>query len=256
PPAAPARPGERPDDAVPALAARSLTSREHLRGVSLQVHPGEIVGVVALEGQGQDRLFDVLSGNRPFDGGELLVGGRPVRPRSPYDLIRNGVVLVPADRLHALLPRQSLHDNLASALYNRFSRWFSLVAGEDAMVDRTVARLAIDTRAQRQVRRLSGGNQQKVAVGRWLTAGFRTLLCFDPTRGIDIHTKEQLYGLLRELAADGAAILYYTSELTEVPLVCDRVLVMYGGTVVRELAAAAADEATLLSAAHGLQEVA
>jgi ribose transport system ATP-binding protein len=237
------------------LEARSLTSREHLRGASLRLHAGEILGLVALEGQGQDRLFDVLSGNRPFDGGELVVAGEPVRARSPYDLVRRGVVLVPADRLQALLPRQSLRDNLASALYNRFSRWFSLDRDEPARVADTVRRLAIDTRAGRQVHRLSGGNQQKVAVGRWLTAGFRTLLCFDPTRGIDVRTKEELYRLLRELASDGAAVLYYTSELAEVPLVCDRVLVMYGGKVVQELDGTAADEATLLSAAHGLQEV-
>lgn len=237
-----------------ALEVRGLTSREYLRGVSLQLHAGEIVGLVALEGQGQDRLFDVLSGNRPADGGELLVAGKPVTARSPYDLVRRGVVLVPADRLQALLPRQSLRDNLASALYNRVSRWLRLARDEPARVANTVRRLAIDTRAGRQVRRLSGGNQQKVAVGRWLAAGFGTLLCFDPTRGIDIRTKEQLYVLLRELAADRAAILYYTSELAEVPMICDRVLVMYGGTVVQELDRADADEAALLSAAHGLQE--
>lgn len=236
------------------LQARALTSREHLRGASLSLRAGEVTGLVALEGQGQDRLFDVLSGNRPADGGELVVHGRPVTARSPYDLIRQGVVLVPADRLQALLPHQSLHDNLASALYSRFSRWFSLVRDEQQRVAETVQRLAIDTRAGRQVRRLSGGNQQKVAVGRWLAAGFRTLLCFDPTRGIDVRTKEQMYRLLRELAAGGAAILYYTSELTEVPLVCDRVLVMYAGQIVQELDSTAADEATLLSAAHGLQE--
>jgi ribose transport system ATP-binding protein len=264
-PAAPGRDRPRRDQLPVALEARGLTSRDYLRGASLRVHRGEIVGLVALEGQGQDRLFDVLSGNRPFDGGQLLVAGEPVTARSPYDLVRRGVVLVPADRLQALLPRQSLHDNLASALYNRVSRWFSLAPDEAERVAGTVRRLAIDTRAGRQVRRLSGGNQQKVAVGRWLaawsgTAGRpdrdrgRTLLCFDPTRGIDVRTKEQIYQLLRELAADGAAILYYTSELTEVPVVCDRVLVMYGGVVVRELASAAADEATLLGAAHGLEE--
>jgi ribose transport system ATP-binding protein len=244
----------RAEAATVVLEMRSLTVRERLNGVSLRLHAGEIVGLVALEAQGQDRLFDVLSGDRPYDGGELVVNGETVRPRSPYDMVRRGVVLIPADRLQALLPRQSLRDNLASALYNRFSRWFSLVRDEHARVANTVQRLAIDTRAARQVRRLSGGNQQKVAVGRWLTAGFRTLLCFDPTRGIDIRTKEQIYQLLRELAADGAAVLYYTSELAEVPLVCDRVLVMYSGTVVQELPAATADEPTLLNAAHGLQE--
>lgn len=236
------------------LDARALTSRGHLTGASLQLHAGEILGVVALEGQGQDRLFSVLSGDRPYDGGQLVVNGDTVKPLSPYDMIHKGVVLVPSDRLQALLPRQPLRDNLASALYNRLSRWFSLARDETSLVRRTIERLAIDTRATREVRRLSGGNQQKVVVGRWLTAGFRTLLCYDPTRGIDIRTKEQIYQLMRELADDGAAILYYTSELTEVPLVCDRVLVMYGGRMVTELDSADADESTLLNAAHGLQE--
>ena len=244
---------ERPPEAPVALEARALTSRDYLKGVSFEVRAGEILGLVALEGQGQDRLFDVLAGDRPFDGGELVVGGRPLRPRSPFDAIRSGVVLVPADRLHALLPQRSVRENLASTLYNRIGRWFSLVRDEDERVSGVIERLTIDTRAQRQARRLSGGNQQKVAVGRWLAAGFRTLLCFDPTRGIDIHTKDQIYALLRELAADGAAILYYTSELAEVPVVCDRVLVMYDGRIVHEQPAAAAEERVLLGAAHGLE---
>jgi ribose transport system ATP-binding protein len=102
------------------------------------------------------------------------------------------------------------------------------------------------------VRRLSGGNQQKVTIGRWLAAGFSTLLCFDPTRGIDVGTKRQIYELLRELAAEGAAVLLYTSELQEIPLVCDRVAVMYGGRIVHEQDAAGADEEALLTAAHGI----
>jgi ribose transport system ATP-binding protein len=245
----------RPEEAPVVLEASGLTSRDHLKGVTFELRAGEVLGLVALEGQGQDRLFDVLSGDRPFDGGELVVNGEGVSPRSPYDLIRKGVVLVPSDRLHALLPQRSLRENLASALYNRVGRWFSLVRDEQTRVDGAIRRLAIDTRAQRQVRRLSGGNQQKVVVGRWLTAGFRTLLCFDPTRGIDIGTKEQIYDLLHELADAGAAILYYTSEFPEVARVCDRVLVMYDGVVVQELGPDA-DEATLLSAAHGLEEAA
>ena len=244
----------RPTQAPVVLEARAVTSRHHLKGVSFEMHAGEILGLVALEGQGQDRLFDVLAGNRPFDGGELVVSGEPVRARSPYDLIRKGVVLIPSDRLHALLPQRSVHENLASSLYNRIGRWFSLVGDEEKRVTNAIDRLAIDTRAHRQARRLSGGNQQKLVVGRWLAAGFLTLLCFDPTRGIDIHTKEQIYELLRELAADGAAILYYTSELPEIPFICDRVLVMYDGVIVHEQDAATANEATLLGAAHGLQE--
>ena len=109
-------------------------------------------------------------------------------------------------------------------------------------------------RAGSQVQRLSGGNQQKVTIGRWLASGFDTLLCFDPTRGIDIQTKAQIYDLLREIAAEGAAVLLYTSELREIPLVCDRVLVMYAGRIVHEQDAVTATEEALLSAAHGLEE--
>jgi ribose transport system ATP-binding protein len=233
---------------------RNLTSGHHIKGVSIALHAGEILGLAALEGQGQDRLFELLSGDRRPDSGDLLVGGQPLRARSPYDAIRKGVVLIPADRLHALLPKRSVRENLTTPLYNTIRRWLRLVADEKERVDNAIDRLSIDTRAQRQVRRLSGGNQQKVAVGRWLAAGFRTLLCFDPTRGIDIHTKRQIYRLLRELADEGAAVLLYTSELQEIPIVCDRVLVMHDGTIVGEQEATSATEASLLTAAHGLKE--
>jgi ribose transport system ATP-binding protein len=104
------------------------------------------------------------------------------------------------------------------------------------------------------VRRLSGGNQQKVTIARWLASGFGVLLCFDPTRGIDVGTKRQIYALLRRLADEGAAILFFSSELAEFPLVCDRVLTVFGGRVTAELAGPAADEASLLHAMHGLVE--
>jgi ribose transport system ATP-binding protein len=130
--------------------------------------------------------------------------------------------------------------------------WFSLARNEKERVAIAVDRLSIDTRAARQAGRLSGGNQQKVVVGRWLAAGFRVLLCFDPTRGIDVKTKAQIYDLLRELAADGAAVLLYTSELAEIPLVCDRVQVLYRGAIVDEQAADTATEESLLTAAHGI----
>jgi ribose transport system ATP-binding protein len=124
---------------------------------------------------------------------------------------------------------------------------------EGRRVQAAVDALQIDMRAARQVRRLSGGNQQKVTIARWLAFGFAALLCNDPTRGIDVATKRQVYSLLRELANDGAAILFYSSELAEFPLVCDRVLTIYGGRVTAELPAAAADEASLLQAMHGLE---
>lgn len=248
-------PERQPTDGAPImLEARDLRSRKHVNGVSFSLKAGEILGIVALEGQGQDRLFDLLAGDRRPDGGEIMVEGKPLIASSPYDAIRRGVVLVPSDRLLALLPKRSVRENISMPLYNEFGHWFSLAPDEEQQAKRAIDRLAIDTRAQRQVRRLSGGNQQKVVIARWLAAGFRTLLCFDPTRGIDIQTKRQIYDLLREIADTGAAILLYTSELQEVPLVCDRVLVMYAGRLVHEQPATTATEEALLSAAHGLEE--
>ncbi|MDP9495254.1 MAG: sugar ABC transporter ATP-binding protein [Actinomycetota bacterium] len=240
--------GERPV----VLEARDLRSGDKLNGVSFQLHAGEVLGLAALEGQGQDRLFEVLAGDRRPDAGAIIVNGEPLQARSPYDAVIKGVVLVPSDRLLALLPKRSVRENLGLPLYNTFRRWFSLASDETHRVDDAVHRLSIDTRAARQAGRLSGGNQQKVVVGRWLAAGFRVLLCFDPTRGIDVKTKAQIYELLRELAADGAAILLYTSELAEIPLVCDRVQVLYRGAVVHEQAAVSANEESLLTAAHGI----
>jgi ribose transport system ATP-binding protein len=234
--------------------AKALSRDTRLDSVSFQIRAGEILGLAALESQGQDQLFQVLSGDRRPDEGEILVDGVPMKARTPYDAIRNGVVLVPADRLQALLPQRSVRENLTTPLYNRLPRWFSLAGDEDDRVGRAIDRLDIDVRAASQVQRLSGGNQQKVTIGRWLASGFRVLLCFDPTRGIDIQTKAQIYDLLRQLADEGAAIFLYTSELREIPEVCDRVLVMYDGRIVHEQDAATATEESLLTAAHGLKE--
>ena len=238
---------------TPLLDVRDLRVGGDVNSVSLALHGGEILGVAALEGQGQDALFDCLAGRRRRDDGEIRVAGKPLTARTPYDAIRAGMVLVPADRLQALLPQRPVRENIAAPLYNRFVRWGPIHARDEGRrVDDAIARLSIDTRAQRQVRRLSGGNQQKVAVARWLAAGFRVMLCFDPTRGIDVGTKRQIYTLLRELATSGAAILLFTSELPEIQLVCDRVVVLYEGRITREMEAHEADEGALLRAAHGL----
>ena len=236
-----------------AFAVQQLASGDAVRDISFAVRSGEILGLVALEGQGQERLFALLAGERRPTSGSILIDGRPRRFRSPYDAVRDGVALIPGDRLLALLPNLPVHQNLVVPLFNRIRRWLRLPSAAGPRAADAIDRLSIDIRAASQVRRLSGGNQQKVTVGRWLVAGFRTLLCYDPTRGIDVHTKQELYGLLKELAAKGAAILLYTSELAEIPLVCDRVLVMHEGRIVDEQDVATATEASLLTAAHGLE---
>src|SRR5215216_3008011 len=228
----PAPNGEAAD---PVLEVEGLTSGL-VRGVSFTLRPGEVLGIAALEGQGQDDLFDVLAGEKTPASGEIRAGGRPLKARHPYDAIRAGVVLVPADRLHALLPQRSVRENIAAPRYNRLLRWGAInMRDEGRRVRGAIDALQIDIRAARQVRRLSGGNQQKVTIARWLAGGFTTMLCFDPTRGIDVGTKRQVYGLLRRLADDGAAILFFSSELAELPLVADRVVTLYGGRITAEL---------------------
>ncbi len=239
-----------------AFAAKGLNAGDVVRDISFELRRGEILGLVALEGQGQERLFSLLSGDRQPIAGDILVGGSQRRWRAPSDAVADGVVLIPGDRLLTLLPNLPVRQNLVVPLFSRIRQWLRIPADERQRVMNAIDRLSIDTRAASQVRRLSGGNQQKVAIGRWLVAGFRTLLCFDPTRGIDVQTKLEIYALLRELAANGAAILLYTSELAEIPLVCDRVLIMHDGRIVDEQNAAHATESSLLTAAHGLEVLA
>src|SRR4051794_12325258 len=240
----------------PQLVVNNLVVGDDPEGISFELRAGEILGVAALEGQGQDDLFDYLAGQRKPSSGEMTVGGRPHTPRTPYEAIRSGVVLVPADRMLALLPQRPIRENIATPLYNRISRWGPINRGDETRrVQNAIERLSIDTRAQRQARRLSGGNQQKLTIARWLAAGFTTMLCFDPTRGIDVGTKRQIYALLRELAEGGAAVLLFTSELPEIQLVCDRTIVVYRGAVTAEMPGSEADEPALLKAAHGLTSV-
>lgn len=239
-------------DVAPRLVVRGVSSGRTLSNVSFSVKPGEVVGISALEGQGQDRLFDGLGGVRRFDSGEVRVDGRVVAAGHPATAISHGTVLVPSDRALALLPQRSIEENLALPMYHRIRSWGPIRHKRvQAGVDDAIERMSIDTRAASQARRLSGGNQQKLTIGRWLTTGFDTILLFDPTRGIDIGTKHQIYDLIREVAQSGAAVVMYTSELREISLVADRALVLYRGEIVAELPPDASEE-ELLAAAHGL----
>jgi ribose transport system ATP-binding protein len=237
----------------PRLSARNLATAPKLQDVSFDLYPGEVLGVVALEGQGQDELFNVLSGFTKPTGGSLSVEGETQSFGHPADAIAAGLTLVPGNRAEALLLERPVRENVALPFAARPRTWGPLkLRRERERVGLAIDRLQIDTRAQGEVRRLSGGNQQKVTIGRWLATGVETLLLFDPTRGIDVRTKRQIYPLVRDLADQGAAILYYTSELEEVPLACDRVLVIFNGRVVDLIDAADADEQTLMRAAYGL----
>lgn len=232
---------------------RNISGGKTLSDVSFSIKEGEVLGVAALEGQGQDLLFEILAGEVKPTSGEILIKGEKVKFTHPKDAIKRGISLVPGDRKTALLSQRSIRENLALTRFRDFSRWGKIkTKEEERTVDNAVAALQIDTRAKSQVKRLSGGNQQKVTIGRWVTTGFDLLLCFDPTRGIDVGTKQQIYELIRGFANEGKSVLLFTSELREIQMSCDRAIVIYEGKVQATLPINECNEENLMNAAHGL----
>jgi len=235
------------------LEIKSISGGKHLKDLSFTIKKGEVLGVAALEGQGQDLLFEILAGESNPESGEILVNGKIVTFSHPSDAINLGISYVPGDRKSALMPQRSIRENLALTRFRGISKWGVINSkDEEVRVDDAISSLQIDTRAKSQVKRLSGGNQQKVTIGRWVTTGFDLLLCFDPTRGIDVGTKQQIYELVREFADQGKSVLLFTSELREIQLACDRAIVIYEGRVQADLPIEKCDEENLLNAAHGI----
>jgi ribose transport system ATP-binding protein len=229
-----------PADAAPALEVRGLTA-EGLHDVDLTVHAGEIVGVGGLAGQGQRELFLTLFGARRASAGEVRVGGRARRIKRPSDAIAAGmgIALVPEDRKGEglLLPRP-VRDNLTLPVLRTVSTLGVIRGGQERrLVQRMVDRLSIKTTrpSTAEVGDLSGGNQQKVLIGRWLLADSGVLLLYDVTRGVDVATKHEIYDLVVDLARSGKAVLLCSSVTVEVARLCHRVLVMREGRVAAEL---------------------
>ncbi|MBZ9766019.1 sugar ABC transporter ATP-binding protein [Mesorhizobium sp. CA6] len=240
-------------DGCPRLSVRNLQLGTKLNDVSFDLANGEVAGVFALEGQGQDELFAALAGSIRPTGGSIEVDGAPVKFSHPSDAIQAGIAYVPGDRAEALAMQRSVRENIALPFSAAPRKWGPIrMRREQVVVSGAIGRLQIDTRAQGEVQRLSGGNQQKVTIARWIAANARTILCFDATRGIDVGTKQEIYKLLRELAGQGKSVLFYTSEMEEVQRVCDRVIVIFGGRVVDTFPVEDADEAALMRAAYGL----
>jgi len=222
----------------PVLDIENLSWDRHLDRISLRVGAGEIVGLGGLDGQGQKSLLLALFGVLRGVSGKVTIEGREVRPGSPAAAKSVGIALVPEDRkTEGLMLPMSIADNLVIASLDAISTG-PLVdrARENEMIKRAIARLQIKIGAPGDaVSTLSGGNQQKVVLAKWLMTDPRIILLNDPTRGIDVGTKQELYRLMRELADQGAAILFYSTDYDELIGCCDRVAIMYDGRIVREL---------------------
>jgi ribose transport system ATP-binding protein len=218
-----------------ALGVRRLHFGHRLRGVDLDVREGEIVGVGGLQGQGQLELFLSLFGVLRA-GGDVEVGGRRARIHSPRDALGAGIglALVPEDRQNqGLLLPKSVRENITLAVARRFARYGVLDLGQERVLVRdAVRRLNIVLATPEQpVASLSGGNQQKVVIAKLLLTKVRVLLLYDLTRGVDIGTKGEIFHLMRDLASQGYAILFFSTDIQELVHIADRVAVLAGGRV-------------------------
>jgi ribose transport system ATP-binding protein len=240
----------------PALQVRGLSRGKVFRDISLDLAAGEVVGVFGLVGSGRTDVVRAIFGAESCSG-EMTLDGRPYRPRSPGDALREGVAMLSEDRARdGLVLQLSLKDNLSLASYSRMSR-LGLISRsrQRTLVHDEMAEVGIRAPSiEAAVRRLSGGNQQKVVVGKWLMRGARILLLDEPTRGVDVGAKAEIYRIIATLAERGKAILLVSSELPEILGMSDRVLVMRGGRLVGEFSKKEATEERLLAAAAGVVE--
>jgi ribose transport system ATP-binding protein len=237
------------------LRVEGLRCGTRLRDVSFVLHEGEILGVAGLLGAGRTELARAIMGADPASGGRLFVRGHQVRPRSPGDMVRRGVGFLPEDRkAQGLVLSESVQRNVGLPILKRLSR-LGVVreAAERRLAQRWVDDLRIKTPGlTARVASLSGGTQQKVVLGKWLAAEANILIVDEPTRGIDVASKAEIYQLLDRLASRGAGILMISSELPEILGLSDRILVMHRGRIHRQLDGRHATQEQVLHAALGL----
>jgi ribose transport system ATP-binding protein len=256
----PDKPADEPGErlaAEPVLACRDLAWNDTLQGISFSLKPGEILGLGGLDGQGQRELLLALFGVLRGCTGKIEIDGEAVSITSPVVARANqiGMALIPEDRkTEGLMLPMSVRENLSFAALDRMS-----TAGvidrdrQQSFVDRMMELLAIKSfSVDAAVGSLSGGNQQKVVIAKWLIRQPRILLLSDPTRGIDVGTKQEIYQLLRRLADEGAAIVFYSTDYDELIGCCDRVLVLYEGRIKKELVGPEITEQNLIASALDL----
>jgi ribose transport system ATP-binding protein len=235
------------------LRVSNLCLRDILFNVNLDLHKGEILGIAGLEGQGQRDLVQAIVGAIPYDTGEISLSGKSIKICSPRDAMKAGIGYVPDDRKQdGLVLVHSANDNITlPSLKKRLSNFFFIDGRrERSFVDQLIDKLSIKlTNRFQLVRNLSGGNQQKIVVAKWLGNEPEVLVVAEPTRGIDVGSKSEIHFLMRELARHGVGILMVSGELPEILGMSDRVLVMSHGRFVAEMSGQGASEEAIMAAA-------
>jgi simple sugar transport system ATP-binding protein len=236
------------------LEVKNLRDGGRLRGVDLQVRSGEVLGIAGQVGAGKSELGKALFGAEPARADRFFLLGKSDLPKTPRAAVTRGLALVPEERRkEGVLVAESVAFNLSAAGGNLPSRFGFVDRGRERRQSRAwIARLGIKTPDEREtVAHLSGGNQQKVAVGKWLAAEARVYFFDEPTKGVDVGAKKDIFELVGTLAAEGKAVVYATSEFPELLGISDRILVLYDGRVVKELVAAQTTEEELLLLSTG-----
>ncbi len=240
--------------ATPALAVKNLTWGNQLNDISFQLGKGEILGLGGLDGQGQKELLLALFGVLKDVHGEITLHGQPAAIGSPYRAkdARHRIALVPEDRkTEGLMLPMGVGANITIASLGKMRKGLSIdEAREESAIAAVIKRLQIKVANVRNpVSSLSGGNQQKVVLAKWLMTEPQILMLNDPTRGIDVGTKQELYQLLRQLADAGTSILFYSTDYDELIGCCDRALILYQGRIARELVGDEITETNIVASA-------
>lgn len=242
------------------LRVRNLTRLPKVRGVSFELRHGEVLGIGGLVGAGRSELVRLIYGADRADSGGMMLKGKPYAPKSPQAAVAAGLGLVPEERrTEGLFLSKSVAFNLGLVSLDKLvlgrrvpllSRKSQSSLARDTMKLLAIKAASVDT----PVGRLSGGNQQKVVIGRWLRRAPHILILDEPTRGVDIGARAEIHRQIRDLAAAGMAVLVISSEPDELPDLCDRVLVMAEGLVVRELSGASVSRSAIVEASYGERE--
>jgi ABC-type sugar transport system, ATPase component len=233
-----------------AFEAEAISDGDKVRGVSIQVRKGEIVGLAGLVGAGKTELCRILFGAEPAFSGEIRLNGKRLKLGTPHDAVRSGIALVPEERRReGVFVDETVGANLTVASlgkYAGFASWL-LSRKERAAAGDMIRSLGVKTPNQSaRVRNLSGGNQQKIAIGKWLLADADVYIFDEPTKGVDVGAKRDIYELVAGLAAKGKCVVYASSELPEMMGITDRIYVMYDGRVMKELVTANTSEEEIL----------
>jgi ribose transport system ATP-binding protein/rhamnose transport system ATP-binding protein len=246
----------RPKSPEVVLQVKNLSRWPRVKGVSFSLHRGEVLGIGGLVGAGRTELARLIYGADRSDAGTMVLEGAAYAPRTPTAAVKRGIGLVPEERrAEGLLLTKSVAFNLSLANLGKVihSPALPLISNRkrDAMALATVRELAVKTQGiDTPVGRLSGGNQQKVVIGRWLQRAPKVLILDEPTRGVDIGARGEIHRLIRELASRGMAVLVISSEPDELPDLCDRVLVMAEGKIVKELSGEAISRSAIVGASY------